>query len=83
MVNWRNIAVGFANLLDNHDRDIEVNSTLNEDIEDSIRELRSVRAGIPQSEKHKLFKIDYDIGELKHKRGGLRKEREELNEDEN
>ena len=78
MVNWCGI---LRNLLDNHDRDIEVNSTRIEDIEDSLRELRSVRADIPRSEKHKRFKINYDIGELNTKLDNLREEREELNED--
>ena len=81
MVNWRNIAVGFANLLDNHDRDIEVNSTRIEDTEDSLRELRSRRARM--SDKHKIFKINCAIGELNTRLGNLKDEKRSYDKDEN
>ena len=67
MVDWRDF---LNNLLDNHHRDIEVNSTRIEDIEDSLRELRSRRARM--SDKHKIFKINCAIGELNTRLGNLR-----------
>jgi len=85
MVNWRGVLHTSGRilrfLLDNHDRDIEVNSTRIEDTEDSLRELRSRRARI--SDKHKQFKINYAIGELNTRLGNLKDEKEELDEDEN
>ena len=75
MVDWRDF---LNNLLDNHHRDIEVNSTRIEDIEDSLRELRSRRARM--SDKHKIFKINCAIGELNTRLGNLREEKDGLHE---
>ena len=75
---WRNLS---DNVFQN--RDIELNSIRIEDIEGSLRELRSVRASILPSEKHKLFKINYDIGELNTKLGNLKDEKRSYDKDEN
>ena len=78
MVNWWGI---LRNLLDNHDRDIEVNGTRIEDTEDSLRELRSRRARM--SDKHKIFKINCAIGELNTRLGNLKDEKRSYDKDEN
>ena len=72
---WRNLS---DNVFQN--RDIELNSIRIEDIEGSLRELRSVRASILPSEKHKLFKINYDIGELNNKLYKIREDSDSFHE---
>ena len=60
--------------------DIELISIRIEDIEDSLGELRSVRDNTPPSEKHKLYKINYDIGELNNKLYELKDVRDSYHE---
>ena len=59
--------------------DIELIRGRIEDIEDSLAELRSIRPRY-RNDKHKLFKINYDIGELNNKLKNLREERDSFYE---
>ena len=76
MVNWRGVLHTsgriLSNLLDNHDRDIDVNSTRIGETLYSLRKLQSRRARM--SDKHKIFKINREIGELNTRLGNLKDE---------
>ena len=80
MVNWRGVLHTSGRILGailnstNHDRDIEVNSKRIEyrDTMIRLRKLRSRRAST--SDKHKKYKINWEIHECLHRLGELKDE---------
>ena len=63
---WRNVKDNYSKI------DIEGNSTRIRETVDSLNKLKSRRARM--SDKHKIFKINREIGELNTRLGNLKDE---------
>ena len=69
---WRNVKDNYSKI------DIEGNSTRIRETVDSLDKLRSRRARM--SDKHKIYKINCEIGDLNFRLGSLKDERDRFHE---